>query len=391
MAQFDARKEGAVSSGFLRSSRVADSRAALTSEQTLLSSQAAQFVFRRPGGSVVALGGIDGAALRELVDQAEHIPDDRRALFVPLRLAGSVEAYVEQVIAVLAETAMRLWPVWFTDVTFAMCCDDALGRQAAGVIAREAAARAPGVSYPWVEAAARLALAGRPPRVAGVLPTIELAQLSLAISRLGLVFITDVSVAADAPRASALAHALEWVARHSRAAVVALFAELPPLDSPFDRVLYGAHRVIADADPGTTDYDSDAGESVGSETWLAPWRGAPHPLSEIEQRLAAMLSDDTELAALFCFNWYVDTVRGSRPKVDLVWIDGRLVVELDGYPDHATRRAFIGDRHRDYELALSGYTVLRLANDEVVQDFGRAIEKIRDLVRLRRSQMNQEG
>jgi very-short-patch-repair endonuclease len=36
---------------------------------------------------------------------------------------------------------------------------------------------------------------------------------------------------------------------------------------------------------------------------------------------------------------------------------------------------------------LSGYTVLRIANDEVKQDFGRAIEKIRDLVRLRRSQI----
>jgi hypothetical protein len=114
----------------------------VTSEQTLLSDQAAQFVFRVPEGSVVTLGGIDGAALRELVDQAEHIPDDRRALFVRLRPAGSVEAYVEQVITILAETAMRLWPVWFTDVSFAMCCDDALGRQAAGVIAREAAARA---------------------------------------------------------------------------------------------------------------------------------------------------------------------------------------------------------------------------------------------------------
>jgi hypothetical protein len=87
--------------------------------------------------------------------------------------------------AVLAETAMRLWPVWFTDVSFAMCCDDALGRQAAGVIAREAAARAPGVSSPWAEAAARLALAGGLPRVAGVPPAIELAQLSLAISRVG--------------------------------------------------------------------------------------------------------------------------------------------------------------------------------------------------------------
>ncbi|MGB7044117.1 MAG: hypothetical protein WBD65_04150, partial [Methylocella sp.] len=118
MAQFYARKEGAVSSEFLRTSRVADPRAVtVTSEQTLLSGQAAQFVFSAPGGSVVTLGGIDGAALRELVDQAEHITNDRRALFVRLRPAGSVEAYVEQVIAILAETAMRLWPVWFTDVS----------------------------------------------------------------------------------------------------------------------------------------------------------------------------------------------------------------------------------------------------------------------------------
>src|SRR6266566_9475819 len=142
MAQFDAGKEGAVSSEFLRTSRVADPRAVtVTSEQTLLSGQAAQFVFCAPRGSVVTLAGMDGAALRELVDQAEHIPDDRRALFVRLRPAGSVEGYVEQVIAVLAETALRLWPVWFTDVSFAMCSDDALGRKAVGVIAREAAAR----------------------------------------------------------------------------------------------------------------------------------------------------------------------------------------------------------------------------------------------------------
>jgi very-short-patch-repair endonuclease len=360
--------------------------ATVNSEPTLQYCEAAQFVFRAPEGSVVALGGIDSPALRELIDQAG--PDDRRALFVRLRPAGSVQAYVEQMIAVLAETAVRLWPVWFTDVSFAMCRDDALGHQGVGVIVPESVARAPGVNSTWAEAAARLALAGRPPRVACILPAIELAQLSLTISRVGLVFITDVCAAADAASASAVAHALEWVAQHSGAAVVALFAELPPLGSPFDRILYGALQVRADA--GTTDCKPDSA-GVGSETWLAPWRGAPHPLSETEQRLAAMLHEDAELASLFCFNWFVDTVRGSRPKVDLVWIDGRLVVELDGYPDHATRRAFINDRHRDYELTLSGYTVLRLANDEVVQDFGRGIEKIRDLVRLRRSQMHKEG
>jgi very-short-patch-repair endonuclease len=171
--------------------------------------------------------------------------------------------------------------------------------------------------------------------------------------------------------------------------VVVLFAAPPPLDSPFERILYGFRRVIADSELGTS--ASDTCEGPGSTTWLAPWRGAPHPLSEMEQRLAAMLGKDAELAELFRFNWFVDTVRGSRPKVDLVWIDGRLVVELDGYPDHTTRGAFISDRHRDYELALSGYTVLRLANEEIAQDFGRAIEKIRDLVRLRRSQIKREG
>jgi len=326
--------------------------------------------------------------LRDLIDQAANLPNERRALFLRLQRAASVEAYVEQVISVLAETALRLWPLLFTDVSFAMCGDDGLGRQAAGVIAREAVARIPGASSTWAEKAAHLALAGRLPRVAGTLPEIELSQLSLAVSRIGLVLVSDVSAAyASTATADTLAHALEWVAQHSSGGVVALFPDLPPLESSFDRILYDARHVIDDADRAPV---SDGRESIGSQSWLVPWRGAPHPLSEIEQRLAAMLSEDAELVSLFCFNWIVDTVRGSRPKVDLVWLEGRLVIELDGYADHSTRGAFISDRHRDYELALSGYTVLRLANDEIAQDFGRAIEKIRDLVRLRRSQIYQE-
>jgi very-short-patch-repair endonuclease len=149
-------------------------------------------------------------------------------------------------------------------------------------------------------------------------------------------------------------------------------------------VIAEAHEEWSIIEPATPNAAADA-------PWLAPWRGTPHPLSDIEQRVAALLDADDELAALFRFNWFVETVRGSRPKVDLVWLDGRLVVEFDGYPDHSTRGAFISDRHRDYELALTGFTVLRLANEEIAQDFGRAIEKIRDMVRLRRSQTMQEG
>jgi very-short-patch-repair endonuclease len=118
--------------------------------------------------------------------------------------------------------------------------------------------------------------------------------------------------------------------------------------------------------------------------WIAPVTGRPPPLSETECRLAAALARDDELRSLFSFNQFVDTVRGLRPKVDLLWSAGRLVIELDGYADHGTRSAFRHDRHRDYELIMSGYTVLRLANDEIAEDLERAIDKIRDMVRFRR-------
>src|SRR5262249_11667757 len=137
--------------------------------------------------------------------------------------------------------------------------------------------------------------------------------------------------------------------------------------------------------PRTSVVEPHATGVEDNEAWIAPWRGLPHPLSEIEQRLAKVLGTDAELAPLFVFNQFVETVRGSRPKVDLVWTEGRLVVELDGYGSHGNRAAFMYDRHRDYELTLSGYTVVRLANDEIAQDIQRALEKIRDVVRLCRN------
>ena len=103
----------------------------------------------------------------------------------------------------------------------------------------------------------------------------------------------------------------------------------------------------------------------------------------MERRLTA----DQELRGLFRYNQFVETLRGSRPKVDLVWLEGRLVVELDGYPDHARRDAFASDRQRDYELIHSGYTVMRLTNEEVLQDVEKAVDKIRDIVKLRQLQI----
>ena len=297
---------------------------------------------------------------RAALDAVEPVPSGRRALLARIAAAPTTEAIIERVIDDLAETARLIWPIWFTNVSFADR-DDALGRLAVAVAARDAAREITGLSSNWVEAAARVAL---------------------AISRFGLVLVTDVEAACKEGNPGATVHALEWIAQHMNGAVVALFPELPPNAPPFDRILYGA-RTVAAANPVQA-------ATVDAGPWIAPWRGLPHPASEIERRLAKALGADAELAPLFVFNQCVVTVRGTRPKVDLVWSEGRLAVELDGWGSHGNRMAFMQDRHRDYELAMSGYTVLRLTNDEIAQDMEKAIEKIRDLVVLCRRRAARE-
>ena len=347
----------------------------------LAPSAVAGFVLGAPKHAVIALGGIDGMGLRAALDAVEPEPSGRRALLARIAPAPTTEAIIEQVIDVFAETARLLWPIWFTNVSFPGR-DDALGRLAVAVTARDAAREITGLSPNWVEAAARVALAGRSPRVGGMLPAVEIAQLALAVSRFGLVLVADVEAACRDGNPAATVHALEWIAQHMNGAVVALFPELPPNAPPFDRILYGA-RTVAAANPVEA-------ATVDAGPWIAPWRGLPHPASEIERRLAKALGADAELAPLFVFNQCVVTVRGTRPKVDLVWSEGRLAVELDGWGSHGNRMAFMQDRHRDYELAMSGYTVLRLTNDEIAQDMEKAIEKIRDLVILCRRRAARE-
>jgi len=116
-------------------------------------------------------------------------------------------------------------------------------------------------------------------------------------------------------------------------------------------------------------------------------RGRAHHASAIEQRLEAALRHDLELAPLFLCNETVSVAGFGSPRVDLLWREGRVVVELDG-PDHQDDPKFAHDRHRDYEFLVAGYLVLRITNDQVETDLQRAIEKIRAVVRFRRSTTN---
>ncbi len=57
--------------------------------------------------------------------------------------------------------------------------------------------------------------------------------------------------------------------------------------------------------------------------------------------------------------------RLGRYIVDALWREARLVVEVDGYGFHHTRRSFEADHERDLELESAGYEVMRITWTQV--------------------------
>lgn len=53
---------------------------------------------------------------------------------------------------------------------------------------------------------------------------------------------------------------------------------------------------------------------------------------------------------------------------DAVWSKQRLIVEIDGYAAHGTRRAFEGDRRRDAELQAEGWRTMRVTWRQLTQE-----------------------
>jgi predicted transcriptional regulator of viral defense system len=60
-------------------------------------------------------------------------------------------------------------------------------------------------------------------------------------------------------------------------------------------------------------------------------------------------------------NHWILLDEGSGYRPDFLWLDARLIVEVDSREHHSTRRAFAHDRRRDRRLALAGYQTYRYA------------------------------
>ncbi len=275
----------------------------------------------------------------------------------------SIEEAIAQAIRALAQAAQELWPDWYGEAG-----------SPEGPSRERVAARHPRVLARWLTAAGERARRGLAPLVHDLPLEVQAGQLALALDPSALVVALGLQSAnpGDAKLAS-FARGAEWLASKTAARVVAVVPWQLEGALWVDPIAYGALRLMG-REP-----------SAAAPAHVFPVMGRPHPGSEAEQVLARALARDEELCPLFEFNQRLSTGRRAHPTVDLVWREGRLVVELDGWETHGNRWAFASDRHRDYELALSGYVVLRLTNDEVLRDPALTIDKIRDLVRARRT------
>lgn len=73
-------------------------------------------------------------------------------------------------------------------------------------------------------------------------------------------------------------------------------------------------------------------------------------------------------------------VRVGGFVVDFVWLEARLIVEVDGYEFHRGRDSFESDRARDAKLLAQGYQVLRFTYRQVTQESAQTAATVRRLL-----------
>lgn len=196
----------------------------------------------------------------------------------------------------------------------------------------------------------------------------------------------------------------QWLARNTSASVLVIVPRAFADSNELDSVRYGAlsvGRVEAldscagpksetvsrkkTKDKSTADVAPSTDKellTVAPTVSVNPIRGRPHPGCDAEILLHQRISADAQLAPLFHYNQQVETQHGPTPRVDLIWPEGGLIVEIDGHPDHARKLKFCQDRERDYYLLVSGYRVLRMLDTAVLQDPELMLERIRTAVRF---------
>ena len=249
-----------------------------------------------------------------------------------------VKSLIDDILDHLAQLALALFPNWYGDfISFPeidgslSCFDSLLYEQASqhGLLKC-------GVSIPWLKAARRLCHEGKPPLPREFTATTQVSQIALVIDPSPLLIAL---ILHDEPPVSGalqgLARTSEWLARQTRARVVVVVPESLSSSSEIDSISFEAVHLSTKQDRIEPSPKKEPRVSI------SPLIGQPHPLSRGEQMLAKRLEADEMLAGLFRFNIRVPTRNGNQFLVDLVWTEGKVIVEVDGYEFHSDRGAFL--------------------------------------------------
>jgi hypothetical protein len=89
--------------------------------------------------------------------------------------------------------------------------------------------------------------------------------------------------------------------------------------------------------------------------------GETRTRSELERRLIALLD-------AYGLPRPIVNREGPEGELDARWPDHRLIVELDGFAAHGTRKAFEDDRARDRALTAAGWRVVRITWRQLTED-----------------------
>jgi very-short-patch-repair endonuclease len=288
---------------------------------------------------------------------------------------------LEDLLQAIAQTALTIWPRWyggkadFNPKGMASLDDELL----TDFKLKQLAATEPEVYLPWLKSAMACCQESKAPALSqSFATTIQFKQLALVIKPRDLVVVLAVrDLNPQQYRLHSLTRISTWIAQETGARVAVLVPEHLQEHQELDSILYGAIKLPAAA--SAMDLATTVLEPVSFE-------GKPHHLSPGEQILSTKLLRDAELCKLFSFNQSVEARHGRKYLVDLLWREGKVIVEIDGYRTHGNEFSFTEDRNRDYELLISGYLVLRITHDEVINDLEVVVEKVRDVVRFRRNQ-----
>lgn len=327
-----------------------------------------------PASGVARLRGTSASALASAAERRG--PEDPVVVLpgLTLPLGSSPGAVIDDVLSRTTAVALELFPAWLPDAERAPESGAILDRFAA----RELGHRHDGVPGLGTALGA-LATAALRPSSSAAFTTLPAADrrdaLEYALTRSYHAPRVALALDVDRPLAphlgEALSAAAQWLAR-GESTVWLLGAGAAQLDR-----FAAVDGPPAAAEPRPEPSEHTAGLAPAPS--YPPVAGRPHPASAAEQHLERGLARE-QWAASRHWNYALDLGPLARPvRVDLLFPQPRLVVEIDG-PDHRGADKYEADRRRDADLLLAGFRVLRLTNARILDDIEESMEIIRRLV-----------